>query len=81
MLAVSTSGCGPLSLGSNPKLLPMKIETKIEGRHYACYIPEHDIYFCSYVEKGMEMVEKRAKALVKCKTEFMMKYGWMFDRN
>ncbi len=48
----------------------MKLKIETEGKYYACHEYEHDLYFSSLIEKGMERVLQKAKAMIKSKENF-----------
>lgn len=51
------------------------VEYSIEEEiYYSCYIKEHDIYFSSRVEKGMDMIIKKTRAMIQAKENFIREY-------
>lgn len=62
----------------------MKMETIVDGTiveysieeeiYYSCYIKEHDMYFSSRVEKGMDMIINKTRAMIKAKEKFIKEY-------
>jgi hypothetical protein len=52
----------------------MKIIIKTEGELYACYIPKHDLYFSSKIKEGKEKIQRKAKAMVQCKENFLKEF-------
>lgn len=50
----------------------LKLDIKeSDGIFYTVHIVEHDMYFSSHIEKGMDMVNKKAKAMVESKCRYV----------
>ena len=57
------------------------VEVTEAENSYACYIREHDMYFSSKMDKGMEMVNRKTRAMIWTKEKFERMYSMMLNRN
>jgi len=59
-----------------------EVEVKeVEPNFYACYIRDHDMYFSSKKDQGMEMVHRKTRAMIWAKEKFERMYSMMLNRN
>ena len=50
------------------------VEYTTEEKSYACYIREHDMYFSSAIDKGMEMIIRKTRAMIQAKENFIKEF-------